>query len=109
MEKNGRLEEAELFYGKSIEIAGENIPQPDSFYRLYRIYKRQKNEEKALETLRLGISYLPDHAQFRVLLGDYYLSKGIPYRAQEEYMQALRLNPKNRAVQLKLDKMRSEE
>jgi tetratricopeptide (TPR) repeat protein len=103
MEKDDRLDQAELFYRRAIEIAGEGEAEPDSFNRLYRLYQRQQDQEKALEILRLGIRYLPDHAPFRIQIGDYYLQQGIQYRAVQEYTQALRVDPDNIYVRRKLE------
>ena len=103
MEKDGQLDKAEFFYRRSIEIAGESEAHPASFSRLYRLYHQKKDEDKAMEILRLGIRYLPDYAQFRVSMGNYYLRQGIQYRAIEEYTQALKLNPDNIYLRRKLE------
>jgi len=106
LEKNGQPDKAEIFYNRSIEIAGESEAQPASFIRLYSLYQRQKDEEKALDVLRLGIQYLPDYAPFRIYMGDYYLKQGIQYRAVQEYTQALKLDPNNIRVRRKLEKIK---
>lgn len=103
MERYGKKEEAELFYTRTLELLDGNEVKPHYFSRLYNLYLRQKKEDRALDILRMGIEYLPDYAPFRAQLGDYYLRQGIDYRATQEYLQALRLDPKNRAVQRKLD------
>lgn len=94
---------AELFYLRSIEIAGEKMANPASYERLHWLYKKQKDEENAWEILRLGIMHLPDHAPFRIRMGDYYLKQGILYRAVEEYEQALRQDPGNIYIRRKLE------
>lgn len=102
MEKKDRLDEAERYYRKTLDHLGGAEILPAYFSRLHNLYRRQQKEETALEILRLGIRYLPDHAPFRVLLGDHYLEQDIPYRAAEEYREALRLDPRNHAVRRKL-------
>lgn len=105
MDQIGREAEAKQFYRRAIETAGREEAQPVYFDRLYHLYLKQKNEEKSLEILRQGISYLPDYAPFRIRMGDYYRKEGIIYRAVEEYRQALRLNPRNITVRRRLEEL----
>lgn len=105
MEKNKQYTEAIYYYHTAIEIAGEEEASATYFQRLYSVYTRQKEEKKSLETLKLAIRYLPDHARFRIMMGDYYLRNDIPYRARQEYIQALRLDPDNISIKRKLNKL----
>jgi O-antigen ligase/tetratricopeptide (TPR) repeat protein len=109
MEKGNRLDEAEQYYLRALDYVNPGTAEPVYFTRLYSLYRKQKKKDEALEILRSGIQFLPDHPQFRVQLGDYYLQQGIPYRAREEYLQELRIDPKNRAIQLKVRKLDSRE
>lgn len=102
MEKEERLDEAELYYRTALEHLDNADVHPACFSSLHNLYRRTNREDTALEVLRLGIRSLPDHAPFRVLLGDHYLRQGIPYRAAEEYREALRLDPRNPIVRRKL-------
>jgi tetratricopeptide (TPR) repeat protein len=105
MDREGRTDEAEFFYRRTLDLLAGAEVMPAYFSRLYNLYLREKKEDRALEVLRLGISCLPDHAPFRVQLGDYYLSRGIYYRAEQEYSQALRLDPENISLRRKLSDM----
>ncbi|GAB4347197.1 MAG: hypothetical protein Kow0089_24760 [Desulfobulbaceae bacterium] len=57
------------------------------------MYMRMGEKDLAIALLREAIERFPDYAPFRVQLGDYYRQENIPYRAREEYLQALRLDP----------------
>ncbi|MCL7489367.1 MAG: O-antigen ligase family protein [Desulfobulbaceae bacterium] len=102
MEQNGRLDEAGMFYRAAIDFVENSEINPSYFRSLYKLNLRQDKQQNALETLRLGISYLPDYSPFRVELGDYYLRQGIYYRAEQEYIRALQLDPNNRRILGKL-------
>ncbi len=105
LEKAGMPDEAKRYYRKALDYVDPGTAIPAYFTRLYTLYLKQKKQSQALEILRSGIKLLPDYAPFRVQLGDYYLRQGIPYRAREEYLQALRLDPKNKHILLKLNKL----
>lgn len=64
-------------------------------FRRYYFNKNQKRLDEAVNTLQLGIQWLPDYVPFQFHLGDYYKKQNIPYRAKEEYEQALMLKPGN--------------
>jgi tetratricopeptide (TPR) repeat protein len=104
----GREEEARFF----IEHALEHIdkegkkPQPQLFVQVYSYYQ-QKKEEQAIEALREGIRRLPNYAPFHITLGDWYYSKGIAYRALEEYEQARLLLPGSASLQEKIKKLKA--
>ena len=53
---------------------------------------------EAVNTLHLGVKWLPNYALFHIYLGDYYKKQKIPYRAKEEYEQALMLEPGNEKI-----------
>ena len=72
---------------------------------LYTYYRKQKDSEKAVEILRLGIEKIPGYPRFHEWLGDYYAAEGITYRAQEEYQQTLLLEPLNESIRLKIEKL----
>ena len=105
LQRGGQQEKAIPYFMQSIEIAGNDEAKPEYFSHLYQLYKRLKDETKAIETLQLGIKRLPDYAPFRTWMGDYYLENDIPYRAREEYSQALRLDPRNVRIKKKLEEL----
>lgn len=102
-------DEAESFYRHALTLAESEGAAPDYFHRLYFLLLRLRKDDSALEVLRQGIDRLPEHAPFRILLGDYYRRQKIPYRAMEEYQQALRLDPGNGEVRRKLAQLNQEQ
>ena len=103
MEQSNNLAEAEYYYLQTLDYFDIHDVVPAYFTRLYTLYRREQKQEKALAILRMGVEYIPDYSWFRIQLGDYYLSKGIPYRAKEEYQQGLQFDPDNRALRKKLE------
>jgi O-antigen ligase len=83
--------------------------QPQYFMQVHTYYRQQKQDERAVEILRQGIAHLPDYAPFHIYLGDYYTSKGIDYRAIEEYGQALLIQPADATVQKKLNRLKDKQ
>jgi O-antigen ligase/tetratricopeptide (TPR) repeat protein len=105
-EKMGYHEEAAYFWQRGLQfIHQKSVVQPHWFSTLYNYYKKQQDNEKALEILRLAIDELPGNSRFHEWLGDYYAGEGIVYRAQEEYQQVLLLEPQNEAVRRKLESL----
>lgn len=106
LEKMGNLEDAAYFWQHALDfLSNEGIIQPGWFSQLFNYYRKQKDDEKALEVLRLGTEKLPNYPQFHEWLGDYYTKEGIVYRAQEEYQQALLLEPLNQSIRQKVEKL----
>lgn len=107
-EKQGNLEDAEYYRLHALDfIKQEETIKAGYFYQIYRFYKRQKMDHEAADILRRGIEKLPDHIDFHILLGNYYKKQDIPYRAIEEYQQALLLDPGNIHVQKRLKHLQS--
>lgn len=96
-------EEAVSFYLRAVDLLDKDKVLPEYFSRPYFLLLRENKDSSGLEILRRGIQALPEHAPFRVLLGDYYLRQKIPYRALEEYRQALALEPGSREVRRKIE------
>ncbi len=105
-ENNGKAEDAAFLRRHALDFLDhEETIRPEWFSQLYNSFKKQKDDEKALEVLRLGISKLPRYPRFHEWLGDYYAKEGIVYRAQEEYQQVLLLEPLNESVRRKVEKV----
>ncbi len=105
LEKIGSLEDAEYFWQHALDfLNNENNIEPIWFSQLYNYYRKQKDDRKALEVLRLGIENIPNYPRFHEWLGDYYTREGIIYRAQEEYQQVLLREPLNESVRRKIEK-----
>jgi tetratricopeptide (TPR) repeat protein len=75
---------------------------PDWLSQLYDYYQQRKEEDKALNILRLGLERIPNYPKFHEWLGDHYVKQAITYRAIEEYQQALLLEPGNSALRSKI-------
>ncbi len=106
LEKVGNLDDAAFFWRHALDFLGnESKIQAEWFSQLFHYYRNAKDDEKALEVLRLGIDKLPHYPRFHEWLGDYYAKDGIVYRAQEEYQQVLLLEPLNEAIRRKVEKL----
>lgn len=102
-EKLGHMEDAEYYRQHALDfLKNEKVMKPEYFNQLYWFYKRQKQTDQAIATLRQGIEWLPNHAPFHIYLGDFYKQQDIPYRAKEEYEQALMLEPGNEKIRKRL-------
>jgi len=109
LEKLGKHEDAAYFWQNGLQfINDESTIKPEWFSKLYSYYTKQKDSEKALEILRLGIEKLPQYPRFHEWLGDYYAKEGIAYRAEEEYQQVLLVEPLNEAIRKKILKLRGQ-
>ncbi|RUM41563.1 MAG: lipid A core--O-antigen ligase, partial [Desulfocapsa sp.] len=105
-EKMKKLEDAEYFRLHALDfLEQEDKVRAWYFNQIYSFYKKQKREDEAADILRMGIKWLPDQVGFHIRLGDYYKKKDIPYRAMEEYQQALLLQPGNTNVQRRIWKL----
>jgi len=103
LEKQGNIDDAEFFReGALFFLDEEEVIEPWYFSQLYWFYYRQKKSEKMTAVLRKAVERLPEHAEFHVLLGDFYKTQGIYYRAKEEYKQSLLLEPADNKTRKKL-------
>ena len=106
LDKTGDLKGAGYFRAGALNFLDQdNEISAGWFTQLISFYRRQKQPEKALEVVRLGVEKLPDYAPFHIWLGDHYRQEGITYRAKEEYERAVMLEPGNDAYRKKLRKL----
>lgn len=106
-EKSGDLEKSEHYRSRALEFLDPNDTiKPWYFNQLYWFYRKQKRTTDAVRILNLGIKWIPDYAPFHIYLGDYYKEQKIPYRAIEEYEQALMLEPGNDRIRKRLKKLK---
>jgi len=107
LEKAGQIENSEYYRSHALDfLEQEETIKSGFFMQLFRFYKRQKRTDKAIATLHLGIKWLPDYAPFHIYLGDYYKQQNIPYRAKEEYEQALMLTPGDESIKKRLQSIK---
>ena len=105
-DKSGEREEAVYYWNRALDFLDrEEKLEPQWFANLFHHYRKIKDNDKALEILRLGIEKMPTYPRFREWLGDYYQGEGIIYRAIEEYRQVLLLEPLNEGVRKKLARL----
>ena len=107
LEKAGQIEDSEYYRSHALDFLDqEETIHPSYFVQLYSFYRRQKRTIDSINTLRLGIKWLPKHTPFHVYLGDYYKQQNILYRAREEYEQALMLEPGNKIIKQRLQNIK---
>ena len=100
-EENVKLSEAETLVKKALEIEPENGAYQDS---LGWVYYRKGDAANAIKHIRQAIVAMPtDDPVLRDHLGDAYLLKGDTAQAIGEWRHALRLDPKIKGVQEKID------
>lgn len=105
-EKSGELDEAVYYWTRALDyLDREEKLEPQWFSRLFHHYRKQKDNDKALEILRFGLAKIPTYPRFHEWLGDHYQAEGIVYRAKEEYQQVLLLEPLNEGVRKKLARL----
>jgi O-antigen ligase/tetratricopeptide (TPR) repeat protein len=105
-EVNDKLSDAEYFFDTASEYLSDAAdPKPGWFSNIIGFYKRQGMEDKGLALLRQAVEKIPDSPHFHILLGDYYKSQGIIYRAKEEFERALVLDPANDRARSRLRKL----
>jgi O-antigen ligase/Tfp pilus assembly protein PilF len=74
-------------------------------YKIYRFFLARGNLFQATEVLKRGEILLPSDASIRILLGDLYKKQGVLFKAKEKYEEALLLDPKNRGVKIRIDRL----
>ncbi len=106
LENMGMIQESKFYKEHALDfLENEKIIKFRWFYALYKYYKRDGRIDDAIAVVRLGIENIPENTWFRITLGDYYSKQGIIYRAQEEYEQALIIEPNNEAIKKRLQKL----
>lgn len=107
MEKAGQIEDSEFYRSHALDFLNrKETIHPSYFVQLYSFYRRQKRTVDSINTLRLGLKWLPEYVPFHIYLGDYYKQQNILYRAKEEYEQALMLEPGNQIIKQRLQNIK---
>ncbi|MDM8556740.1 O-antigen ligase family protein [Desulfococcaceae bacterium HSG7] len=107
LQKTGSANIAEGIYLTALEyMDNENDVKADYFYKVYQFYMLQKRYQDALAILQKAIAALPEDVGLRLNIAVLYEKIGIKYRAQEEYQNALILDPENQNAQKQLDRIR---
>lgn len=106
LEEMGQVEEAGYYRGEALRlIYREEGIKPQWFAQLIDYHQRHQQTDAALSVLRRAVQACPDHAPFRVQLGDYYRTEQIWYRALEEYQKAAALEPGNESYRRRVRKL----
>ena len=106
LENMGEIEESEFFRSHALELyAVEEEINPNWFTQLITFYRRHGRDDEALEIIRIAVEAVPAYARFHYWLGEHYQGQGILYRAEEEYQQAVILDPKNDVYRRKLNRV----
>lgn len=101
-DQNVKLEEAQRLIEKALEIDPDNAFYLDS---LGWLYYRKGDAEKAVEYIQKALYGMEnDDAVLRSHLGDAYWLSGKAERALTEWKKAVRLDPKLKDVQEKIEK-----
>jgi O-antigen ligase/tetratricopeptide (TPR) repeat protein len=74
--------------------------------RIFQFFVKRGNTKEALNVMKRAAILLPLDAGVRINLGDLYRDMGITYRAQEEYDQALFLDPNNSNAKKRLEDLK---
>lgn len=105
-ELNRSEKEADYFFSGAIALMSDSDQvDPQWFRSVIQYFQRQQQYDMALLYTRRAVEVVPQDPEFHMVLGDYYLQKGITYRAKEEYEQVLVLDPGNREARKRLRKM----
>jgi tetratricopeptide (TPR) repeat protein len=96
------LQEAEKLIKQALELKPGNGYMLDS---LGWVYFRQKKVEQAIKYLKEAAAALPGDPNIAEHLGDVYAESGQLKEAIDNYGQALKLNPENKVLQQKIDKL----
>jgi len=100
---SGKRQEAENQYLAALSfIEKQETISRWEFYRVYDFFKKRGNDKDALKVMKRASEVLPRDAGIRISLGDLYQNMGITYRAQEEYQQAVFIDPDNQTAKRRL-------
>jgi O-antigen ligase/Tfp pilus assembly protein PilF len=106
LDQIGEIEKAEKRYLRILNSLAnyENIKWAN-IMKIYKFFIVQGSLFKATEVLKRGETLLPSNAYIRILLGDLYQKQGILFKAKEKYEEALLLDPKNRGIKARIDRL----
>ncbi|MFZ2631251.1 MAG: O-antigen ligase family protein [Desulfosalsimonadaceae bacterium] len=88
-ESLGERQKAETSYLEALEyLPFEKKLNKHNFTQIYRFYKKNQADEKALHIIQQAIRHFPDDYELHNIAGDIYKKLGIGYLAAEEYRKA---------------------
>lgn len=94
--ESGDLRGASENYQLALGLAiGEMDAEPSIFFRLYRFFSGDGNDEAALAALQAGLRLFPTNFELRSLSAETYQRLGLHLQAAEEYRKTLLTVPDN--------------
>jgi O-antigen ligase/tetratricopeptide (TPR) repeat protein len=104
---SGKTDEAKSLYLKALSYLQENQKiTRRQFYRLYEFFQKTGGPTDTMKVMLRISERLPSDSKIRITLGDLYRDMGIIYRAEEEYQQALFLEPSNQTARIRLESLK---
>ncbi|WP_432822914.1 O-antigen ligase family protein [Trichloromonas sp.] len=101
-----REAEAEAAYRRAVRlVADEPRPWTGPYWAFYRFLNERKRTDEALALILDAIERFPDDAGLQRTAGSLYEQQGITILAIEAYRQALLLDPKQKWVKARLEKL----
>jgi len=106
LDQIGETEKAEIRYLNILDSLStyEDVKRKHIF-KIYKFFMTQGNQFQAIEVLKKGEGILPLDASIRITLGDLYQKQGILFKAKGKYEEALLLDPNNRGVKARIDRL----
>jgi O-antigen ligase/Tfp pilus assembly protein PilF len=106
--KTGRATMGRRVYLKGLRLFNASeIKSPYYFFRFYGHYLKRGMFDEALGIMQDAIKFFPEDVRVRYHAGVSYQRLGITYRAKEEYRKALVLEPDNKTVRERLERLKS--
>jgi tetratricopeptide (TPR) repeat protein len=104
-EKGINLDEAEKLIKKALSLKPDSGPMIDS---LGWVYYKKGDFDRAVVELERAAKYIPEDPIVAEHLGDAYYKKGLKEKALKYFEISYTLDPKNKSLQEKLEKLRME-
>ncbi len=96
-------------FGKASALFEESLkafPLSESYYSLALCYQEMKEEDKAMEFLRKGITRFPKDPSLLKAYGMALYQKGDEIKARDIFEEVLRINPDDRQVRFIIERMK---
>ncbi|MEW6052666.1 MAG: O-antigen ligase family protein [Nitrospirota bacterium] len=104
LHKTGNDTMAEEEYLNALQfLNNEEQKKASFFYNVYNFYMKKNRHEDALKIMRQAGQVFPENAGIRITSGDLYRRLGLMYQAEQEYRNALVIEPENQNALKRLD------
>lgn len=95
----------EMYLNSLKYLRNEDRVSPSYFYRVRDYYLKKGGNEEALQIMRKAIEMLPGDAGVRIRTAEIYEKLGKNDKAEEEYGNAISIDPANQEAKTRLDKL----